>query len=165
MKGSGAMAAVELNALLVALPGLGFGPGRSASVRREPVANMAFWRRRVLRPAGWRRNHSCRHSRRTEGRVHRDYRQRQVRPAGLLQPIGGDTMTSFMIGDRTSEYMYDWTFSRHEIITLKASLDAMMMPEPGPAGSALRCPRPTGYPVPWASSPSSWPSSPRSSPR
>ncbi|MXZ90497.1 MAG: hypothetical protein F4Z05_03365, partial [Chloroflexi bacterium] len=53
----------------------------------------------------------------------------------LMQPPAGDNMVSFMVGDRMSEYMYDWMSGGREILMLEANLEAMMTAaEPGPAG-------------------------------
>ena len=53
----------------------------------------------------------------------------------LMQPPAGENMVSFMVGDRMSEYMYDWMSGGREILMLEANLEAMMAPaEPGPAG-------------------------------
>ena len=53
----------------------------------------------------------------------------------LVQPPAGENMVSFMVGDRMSEYMYDWMSGGREILTLEANLEAMMGPsEPGPTG-------------------------------
>ena len=53
----------------------------------------------------------------------------------LMQPPAGENMVSFMVGDRMSEYMYDWMSGGREILMLEANLSAMMGPsEPGPAG-------------------------------
>ncbi len=61
-------------------------------------------------------------------------------PLELMQPAGGENMVSFMVGDRTSEYMYEWMSGGREIVMLDANLTgSMMMPEvsdgpPGPPG-------------------------------
>jgi len=53
----------------------------------------------------------------------------------LMQPPAGQNTVSFMVGDRMSEYMYDWMSGGREILMLEANLEAMMAdPEPGPAG-------------------------------
>ena len=53
----------------------------------------------------------------------------------LMQPPAGENMVSFMVGDRMSEYMYDWMSGGREILMLEANLEAMMEPAmPGPAG-------------------------------
>ena len=53
----------------------------------------------------------------------------------LMQPPAGENMVSFMVGDRSSEYMYEWMSGGREIISLDANVSAMMMePERGPAG-------------------------------
>ncbi|MXZ92486.1 MAG: collagen-like protein [Chloroflexi bacterium] len=53
----------------------------------------------------------------------------------LMQPPAGANMVSFMVGDRMSEYMYDWMSGGREILMLEANLEAMMEPAmPGPAG-------------------------------
>ncbi|MCY3692900.1 MAG: hypothetical protein OXH30_12980, partial [Chloroflexi bacterium] len=69
-------------------------------------------------------------------------------PLELMQPTGGEMMVSFMVGDRMSDYMYDWTSGGREIVSLDANL-MMMMPEPeagamGPSGP----PGPPGVPGP-----------------
>ena len=66
-------------------------------------------------------------------------------PLELMQPTGGDTMVSFMVGDRMSGYMYEWMSGGREIIMLDANLEAMMVePEPGDTGPA----GPPGIPGP-----------------
>ncbi len=64
-------------------------------------------------------------------------------PLELMQPTGGEMMVSFMVGDRTSEYMYEWMSGGREIVMLDANLTgSMSMPEvsdgkdgpPGPPG-------------------------------
>ena len=69
-------------------------------------------------------------------------------PLELMQPTGSEMMISFMVGDRTSEYMYDWTSGGREIVMLDANLmmspAAMPEPEPGAAGP----PGPPGVPGP-----------------
>ena len=53
----------------------------------------------------------------------------------LMQPPAGENMVSFMVGDRMSEYMYDWMSGGREILMLEANLEAMMAePQPGPPG-------------------------------
>ena len=66
-------------------------------------------------------------------------------PLELMQPTGGDSMVSFMVGDRMSGYMYEWMSGGREIIMLDANLEAMMVePEPGDTGPA----GPPGIPGP-----------------
>ena len=66
-------------------------------------------------------------------------------PLELMQPTGGDTMVSFMVGDRTSEYMYEWMSGGLEIVMLDANLEAMILePEDGADGP----PGPPGVPGP-----------------
>lgn len=66
-------------------------------------------------------------------------------PLELMQPTGGEMMVSFMVGDRTSEYMYEWMSGGREIIMLDANLEAMMIePEDGADGP----PGPPGVPGP-----------------
>ena len=61
-------------------------------------------------------------------------------PLELMQPAGGENMVSFMVGDRTSEYMYEWMSGGREIVMLDANLTgSMTMAEvsdgdPGPPG-------------------------------
>ena len=53
----------------------------------------------------------------------------------LMQPPAGENTVSFMVGDRMSEYMYDWMSGDRQILDLEANLDAMAGgAEPGPAG-------------------------------
>ena len=60
-------------------------------------------------------------------------------PLELMQPTGGETTVSFMIGDRMTEYTYEWmSGGREAMVMLDANL-MMMMPEPedgdqGPPG-------------------------------
>ena len=68
-------------------------------------------------------------------------------PLELMQPSGGDNMVSFMVGDRTSEYMYEWMSGGREIVMLDANLSTVIdipEPEPGKAGP----PGPPGVPGP-----------------
>ena len=69
-------------------------------------------------------------------------------PLELMQPSGGENMVSFMVGDRTSEYMYEWMSGGREIVMLDANLSGsttvMIEPEAGPAGPA----GPPGVPGP-----------------
>ena len=66
-------------------------------------------------------------------------------PLELMQPTGGETMVSFMVGDRTSGYMYEWMSGGREIINLDANLEAMVLePEDGADGP----PGPPGVPGP-----------------
>ena len=69
-------------------------------------------------------------------------------PLELMQPSGGETMVSFMVGDRASEYMYEWMSGGREIVMLDANLSAVM-PEPqdGKDGAAGP-PGPPGVPGP-----------------
>ena len=61
-------------------------------------------------------------------------------PLELMQPSGGDTTVTFMVGDRTTGYQYQWmSGGREAMVMLDADL-AMMMPEPetgdqGPPGN------------------------------
>ena len=71
-------------------------------------------------------------------------------PLELMQPTSGEMMISFMVGERTSEYMYEWMSGGREIVMLDANLTGSMTapePEPGPAGSAGP-PGPPGVPGP-----------------
>ena len=54
----------------------------------------------------------------------------------LMQPPAGENMVSFMVGDRMSEYMYDWMSGGREILMLEANLEAAALGpgEPGPTG-------------------------------
>ena len=53
----------------------------------------------------------------------------------LMQPPAGENSVSFMVGDRMSEYMYEWMSGGREVLMLEANLEAMMgSAEPGPAG-------------------------------
>ena len=59
-------------------------------------------------------------------------------PLELMQPTGGEMTVTFMVGDRMSDYKYDWMSGGREIVMLDANL-MMMMPEPedgdqGPPG-------------------------------
>ena len=60
-------------------------------------------------------------------------------PLELMQPTGGETTVSFMVGDRMTEYTYEWmSGGREAMVMLDANL-MMMMPEPedgdqGPPG-------------------------------
>ena len=60
-------------------------------------------------------------------------------PLELMQPTGGETTVSFMVGDRMTEYEYEWmSGGREAMVMLDANL-MMMMPEPedgdqGPPG-------------------------------
>ena len=66
-------------------------------------------------------------------------------PLELMQPTGGEMMVSFMVGDRASEYMYEWMSGGREIVMLDANLEAMMIePEDGRDGP----PGPPGVPGP-----------------
>lgn len=66
-------------------------------------------------------------------------------PLELMQPTGGEMMVSFMVGERTSEYMYEWMSGGREIVMLDANLEAMMVePEDGADGP----PGPPGVPGP-----------------
>ncbi len=66
-------------------------------------------------------------------------------PLELMQPTGGENMVSFMVGDRTSEYMYEWMSGGREIVMLDANLEAMMIE---PADGADGPPGPPGVPGP-----------------
>ena len=71
-------------------------------------------------------------------------------PLELMQPSGGEMMVSFMVGERTSEYMYEWMSGGREIVMLDANLSGATTapdPEPGPAGAAGP-PGPPGVPGP-----------------
>ena len=71
-------------------------------------------------------------------------------PLELMQPTGNEMMVSFMVGERSSEYMYEWMSGGREIVMLDANLTGSMTapdPEPGPAGSAGP-PGPPGVPGP-----------------
>lgn len=66
-------------------------------------------------------------------------------PLELMQPTGGENMVSFMVGERSSEYMYEWMSGGREIVMLDANLEAMVMePEDGADGP----PGPPGVPGP-----------------
>ena len=53
----------------------------------------------------------------------------------LMQPPAGENSVSFMVGERMSEYMYNWMAGGREILMLETNLEAMMGPaEPGPTG-------------------------------
>lgn len=53
----------------------------------------------------------------------------------LMQPPAGDNMVSFMVGDRMSEYMFEYMSGARVILDLEANLEAMMAPaDPGPPG-------------------------------
>ena len=68
-------------------------------------------------------------------------------PLELMQPSGSDTMVSFMVGDRTSEYMYEWMSGGREIVMLDANLSTVIeIPEP--ADGAAGPPGPPGVPGP-----------------
>ena len=66
-------------------------------------------------------------------------------PLELMQPTGGENMVSFMVGDRTSEYMYEWMSGGREIVMLDANLSAVL---PEPADGADGPPGPPGVPGP-----------------
>ena len=67
-------------------------------------------------------------------------------PLELMQPTGGDNMVSFMVGERTSEYMYEWmSGGREPNVMLNANLEAMMIE---PADGADGPPGPPGVPGP-----------------
>ena len=69
-------------------------------------------------------------------------------PLVLMAPSGDDMMVSFMVGERMSDYMYDWMSGGAEAMVM---IDANLVPDasvmegmPGPAGprgSAGRCRR------------------------
>ena len=66
-------------------------------------------------------------------------------PLELMQPTGGENMVSFMVGERSSEYMYEWMSGGREIVMLDANLEAMVME---PADGADGPPGPPGVPGP-----------------
>ena len=68
-------------------------------------------------------------------------------PLELMQPSGGDNMISFMVGERSSAYMYEWMSGGREIVMLDANLSGattVVEAEPGKDGP----PGPPGVPGP-----------------
>ena len=67
-------------------------------------------------------------------------------PLELMQPTGGETTVSFMVGDRMTEYEYEWmSGGREAMVMLDANL-MMMIPEP--EDGAQGPPGPPGVPGP-----------------
>ena len=66
-------------------------------------------------------------------------------PLELMQPAGGEMTVTFMVGDRMSDYKYDWMSGGREIVMLDANL--MMMME-APADGDQGPPGPPGVPGP-----------------
>ena len=63
-------------------------------------------------------------------------------PLTLMAPSGDDMMVSFMVGERMSDYMFEWMSGGAEVVMIDADLvpDASAMEGmPGPAGRPWRC--------------------------
>ena len=63
-------------------------------------------------------------------------------PLTMMSPSGDDMMVSFMVGERMSDYMFEWMSGGAEVVMINANLvpdDTTMEGMRGAAGPAWRC--------------------------